>query len=125
MRAALRGAEEIGFTVLSMSISLIAVFIPILMMPGLVGRLFREFAVVLSIAIAISMVISLTATPMMCGRLLKENKGHGWIYNTTEKGFQWVISTYASALEMVLDHPFPVLVIMVLTMGINVYLYKK
>src|SRR3974390_388869 len=72
MQAALKGAEEIGFTVLSMSISLIAVFIPILMMSGVVGRLFREFAVVLSVAIAISMVISVTATPMMCAWLLKE-----------------------------------------------------
>jgi len=125
MAAALRGAQEIGFTVLSMSISLIAVFIPILLMPGIVGRLFREFAVVLSVSIAISMVISLTATPMMCARLLKEDKGHGWAYNVSEKFFQWIISTYASALEVVLEHPFPVLMIMFATMGISVYLYTK
>src|SRR5580692_10486532 len=104
MQAALRGSQEIGFTVLSMSISLIAVFIPILMMSGIVGRLFREFAVILSIAIAISMVISLTATPMMCARLLKEERGHGWLYNTTERFYRWIISTYASALEVVLAH---------------------
>jgi multidrug efflux pump len=85
MQAALKGAEEIGFTVLSMSISLIAVFIPILMMSGVVGRLFREFAVVLSVAIAMSMVISLTATPMMCAWLLKEHRQHGYIYNQSEK----------------------------------------
>ena len=84
MQAALKGAEEIGFTVLSMSISLIAVFIPILMMSGIVGRLFREFAVILSVAIAISMVISLTVTPMMCAWLLKENRDHGYLYNLTE-----------------------------------------
>ena len=105
MEAALKGAEEIGFTVLSMSISLIAVFIPILMMSGVVGRLFREFAVVLSAAIAVSMVISLTVTPMMCAWLLKEDRGHGYIYNQSEKFFKWIISTYASALDVVLDHP--------------------
>jgi multidrug efflux pump len=125
MQAALRGSQEIGFTVLSMSISLIAVFIPILMMSGIVGRLFREFAVILSIAIAISMVISLTATPMMCARLLKEERGHGWVYNTSEKFYRWIISTYASALEVVLDHPFPIVIVMVLTMGMSVYLYAK
>src|SRR5208337_361559 len=80
MEAALKGAEEIGFTVLSMSISLVAVFIPILMMSGVVGRLFREFAVILSAAIGVSMVVSLTATPMMCAWLLKEHRGHGYAY---------------------------------------------
>ena len=81
--AALQGAKEIGFTVLSISISLIAVFIPILMMGGIVGRLFREFAVTLSAAIAVSLVVSLTTTPMMCAHLLKhqEKQGHGWLYN--------------------------------------------
>ncbi len=81
MRAALKGAEEIGFTVLSMSISLIAVFIPILMMPGIIGRLFREFAVVLSVSIFVSLIVSLTATPMMCSRLLKVKHEHGRMYN--------------------------------------------
>src|SRR5580700_3835647 len=87
MEAALRGAQEIGFTVLSMSVSLIAVFIPILMMSGIVGRLFREFAVVLSVAIFVSMLVSLTSTPMMCSRLLKEIDGHLWFSRTTEKFF--------------------------------------
>src|ERR1700728_2100324 len=105
MRAALKGAEEIGFTVLSMSISLVAVFIPILMMPGIIGRLFREFAVVLSVSIGVSLAISLTTTPMMCSRLLKVKHVHGRIYNWTERGFKWVISTYASALTAVLNHP--------------------
>ena len=125
MQAALKGAEEIGFTVLSMSISLIAVFIPILMMSGVVGRLFREFAVVLSAAIAISMVVSLTATPMMCAWLLKEHRGHGYLYNLSEKFFKWIISTYASALDVVLDYPATVLLILLLTIGVNVYLYVK
>ena len=125
MRAALKGAEEIGFTVLSMSISLIAVFIPILMMPGIIGRLFREFAIVLSVAIAVSLAISLTATPMMCSRLLKVKHVHGRMYNWTEKFFQWVISTYASALQAVLGHPAPVLLVMLVTVGISGYLYVK
>jgi multidrug efflux pump len=125
MQAALKGAEEIGFTVLSMSISLIAVFIPILMMSGVVGRLFREFAVVLSVAIAISMVVSLTVVPMMCAWLLKEDKGHGYVYNVTEKFYQWIISTYASALNVVLDHPASILLTLIVTMGVNVYLYDK
>ena len=125
MQAALRGAEEIGFTVLSMSISLIAVFIPILMMGGIVGRLFREFAVILSVAIALSMVISLTATPMMCAWLLKERRQHGYLYNQSEKFYKWIISTYASALDVVLSHPAPILLVVVLTLGLNVYLYIK
>src|SRR3984885_3213459 len=125
MRAALKGAEEIGFTVLSMSVSLIAVFIPILMMPGIIGRLFREFAIVLSVSIFVSLIISLTATPMMCSRLLKVKHVHGRMYNATEKFFQWVISTYASALQAVLRHPAPVLVVMLLTVGVSGYLYVK
>ena len=125
MQAALKGAEEIGFTVLSMSMSLIAVFIPILMMSGVVGRLFREFAVVLSAAIGISMVVSLTAVPMMCAWLLKEDRGHGYLYNQTEKVYRWVISTYASALNAVLNHPAAVLVTLLITLGVNVYLYDK
>ncbi len=125
MQAALKGAEEIGFTVLSMSISLIAVFIPILMMSGIVGRLFREFAVVLSVAIAISMVISLTATPMMCAWLLKEKRSHGYLYNQSEKFYQWIISTYGEALEVALNHPASILVTVFLTMGLSVFLYIK
>src|ERR1017187_2029061 len=125
MQAALKGAEEIGFTVLSMSISLIAVFIPILMMGGIVGRLFREFAVVLSVAIFMSMIVSLTVTPMMCSRLLKVEHNHGWMYRKSESVFQWIISTYASALEVVLGRPFPILIVMMLTISLSVYLYMK
>jgi multidrug efflux pump len=125
MEAALQGAKEIGFTVLSMSASLIAVFIPILMMGGIVGRLFREFAVVLSVAIAISMVVSLTTTPMMCARLLKVKHKHGRLYNWSERGFQFVISTYSSALEAVLSHTALTMVVMAMTIGVSVYLYIK
>jgi len=124
-QAALRGASEIGFTVLSMSVSLIAVFIPILLMGGIVGRLFREFAVVLSFAIAISMVVSLTLTPMMCARLLRTNRRHGRLYRKTEKIFEWILSTYASALDTVLNHRFLVLGVMAVTIAATVYLYVK
>jgi multidrug efflux pump len=125
MQAALVGAQEIGFTVLSMSISLVAVFIPILMMSGIVGRLFREFAVVLSAAIAISMVVSLTVTPMMCAWLLKEHSEHGRLYQLTERFYQWILSSYGAALDVILDHPAVVLLTVVLTLGANVYLYVK
>jgi multidrug efflux pump len=125
MQAALKGAEEIGFTVLSMSMSLIAVFIPILMMSGVVGRLFREFAVILAVAIAISMVVSLTVVPMMCAWLLKEHRSHGYLYNQTEKIYQWVISSYGAALNVVLNRPATMLLTVLLTMGISVYLYDK
>ena len=125
MEAALLGAKEIGFTVLSMSMSLIAVFIPILMMGGIVGRLFREFAVVLSVAIAISMVVSLTTTPMMCARLLKVKHNHGRLYNWTERGFQFIISTYSAALEAVLRNTALTGIVMLLTVGVSVYLYIK
>jgi len=125
MQAALRGAEEIGFTVLSMSISLIAVFIPILMMSGIVGRLFREFAVVLSVSIFMSLLISLTTTPMMCARMMKPKHEHGRLYNATEKIFQWVLSSYSSALQVVLNRTAPVMIVMMLTIGVSVYLYIK
>jgi multidrug efflux pump len=125
MAAALKGAEEIGFTVLSMSVSLIAVFIPILMMSGIVGRLFREFAVVLSAAIAISMVVSLTVTPMMCAWLLKEHRSHGRLYNWSERIFRSIIASYGAALDVVLDHPAAVLLTVLLTLGVNVYLYAR
>ena len=93
--AALKGAQEIGFTVLTISLSLIAVFIPLLMMGGIVGRLFREFAVTLSIAILISMVISLSTTPMMCAHLLKREHGHGRFYRASERFFNWIVKHMA------------------------------
>jgi multidrug efflux pump len=125
MQAALKGAEEIGFTVLSMSVSLIAVFIPILMMSGVVGRLFREFAVILSASILISMVVSLTVVPTMCAHFLKEEQDHGFFYIQTEKIYRWVLSTYSSALDFVLRYPAFVLVTVLVTLAINVYMYEK
>jgi multidrug efflux pump len=123
--AALRGSSEIGFTVLSMSTSLIAVFIPILLMGGIVGRMFREFAITLSVAVAISMVVSLTTTPMMCAKLLKEEKGqkHNWFYRASERGFQWLYDRYASTLRWVLRHQPLVLGVALGTVCLAVYLY--
>jgi multidrug efflux pump subunit AcrB len=123
--AALKGAEEIGFTVLTISISLVAVFIPLLMMGGIVGRLFREFSVVLSVAIAVSMVISLTTTPMMCAHLLQEHVSHGWMYRTSERGFNWVIDTYGRTLNRVLKHPTLTLLVLAATIGLNAYLFVR
>ena len=123
--AALQGAKEIGFTVLSISISLIAVFLPILMMGGIVGRLFREFAVTLSAAIAVSLVVSLTTTPMMCAHLLKhqEKQGHGWLYNVNERAFNWVLRRYEVKLAWVLRHQPVTLVVTLSTIAVTIYLY--
>ena len=120
--AALLGAKEIGFTVFSISVSLIAVFIPILMMGGIVGRLFREFAVVLSTAIAVSMVISLTTTPMMCAHLLKthDDEKHGRLYRLSERFFNFILGKYTHTLRWVLDNPFLVLTVLVLVIALNV-----
>jgi multidrug efflux pump subunit AcrB len=109
LEAALRGSREIGFTVLSMSTSLIAIFIPILLMGGIVGRLFREFAVTLSVAVAISLLVSLTTTPMMCAKFLRPVKkdGHNWIYRLNERSWQRVQNSYESGVRWVLGHqPF-------------------
>jgi multidrug efflux pump len=125
--AALKGAEEIGFTVFSISISLIAVFIPLLLMGGIVGRLFREFAVTLSTAILVSMVISLTTTPMMCAYLLRNERkeGHGRIYMVSEKCFDWLLSLYESTLHWVLKNPTLTLIVLFLTIALNVALIIK
>jgi multidrug efflux pump len=124
-QAALKGAQEIGFTVLTISTSLVAVFIPLLLMGGIVGRLFHEFAVTLSVAIAVSMVVSLTTTPTMCAHLLKEQKSHGWFYRTSERGFNWVIRTYGRTLSTVLDFPAVTLTILLATIALNIYLYIR
>ena len=121
--AALKGASEIGSTVLTISISLVAVFIPLLLMGGVVGRLFREFAVTLSVAIAVSMVLSLTATPMMCAHLLREHGEHGWLYRTSERGFTAVINGYGRTLNFVLRHAFVTLTVLLATIALNVYLF--
>jgi multidrug efflux pump len=121
--AAMKGASEIGFTVLSMSASLIAVFIPILMMPGIVGRLFREFAVVLSVAIVVSLFVSLTTTPMMCALFLKHEKGkHNWIYNGFESAFNGLLHLYDVSLRWVLRRQLFILGMTFLTAVFAVYL---
>jgi multidrug efflux pump len=124
MQAALKGAREIGFTVLSISISLVAVFIPILMMGGIVGRLFREFAVTLSVAILVSLFVSLTATPMMCSRLLKHIRDdqHGKAYRASERFFRWILQTYERTLGWVLEHSALTLAVLALTIAVNIYL---
>ncbi len=121
--AALVGAREIGFTVFSISMSLIAVFIPILMMGGIIGRLFREFAVTLSTAILVSMVVSLTTTPTMCAHLLKHHDAsekHNWMYRASEKGFNMLLAGYRSSLSWALDNPVLILIVLGLTIALNV-----
>jgi multidrug efflux pump len=124
--AAMKGSREIGFTVLSMSTSLIAVFIPILLMGGIIGKLFREFAVTLSVAIAVSMLVSLTTTPMLCARFLKprDESRHGRLYRFFENGFQWVHHEYNAALRWVLRHQWITLGVAVGCALLNVYLFK-
>ena len=125
MQAALKGSAEIGFTVLSISISLVAVFIPILLMGGIVGRLFREFAVTLSVAILVSLAISLTTTPMMCSRLLKNHEGetHGRLYQLSEKFFEGMLSFYERTLTWVLEHSAITLTVLLITIALNVVLF--
>ena len=125
MQAALKGASEIGFTVLSISISLVAVFIPILMMGGIVGRLFREFAVTLSVAILVSLAISLTTTPMMCSRLLKNlrDEQHGTAYRASERAFNSVLGVYERSLGWVLEHSALTLIVLGITIAFNFYLF--
>ena len=125
--AALKGAQEIGFTVFTISISLIAVFIPLLMMGGIVGRLFREFAVTLSTSIVVSMVISLTTTPMMCAYLLKDEstQQHGRMFTASEKIFDGVLDLYRGTLHWVLDHPTLTLFVLFLTIALNVVVIIK
>jgi len=125
--AALKGSREIGSTIFTISMSLIAVFIPILLMGGIVGRLFREFAVTLSTAIIISMVISLTTTPMMCAYILKEHKKeqHGSLYRTSEKFFEGLLAMYRHSLTWVLDNPFLTLIVLLLVIALNVAVIVK
>jgi multidrug efflux pump len=122
--ASLKGAQEIGFTVFSISISLIAVFIPLLLMGGIIGRLFREFAITLSTAILVSMVISLTTTPMMCSRVLRSEHEveHGRMYRWSERVFNSILGGYRKSLTWVLDHPALMLFVFACTLVLNVYL---
>ena len=126
MQAALKGAREVGFTVLSISLSLVAVFTPILLMGGIVGRLFREFAVTLSTAILVSLVISLTTTPMMCARLLRQDrqaKAPGPISRLTENVFAWISTRYRGSLQVVLQHPAITLGVLIATIAATGYLF--
>jgi len=125
VEAALRGSQEIGFTVLSISISLIAVFTPILFMGGIVGRLFREFAVTLSVAIAVSMLVSLTTTPMMCALLLKPESqhSHGRVFQWSENIFNRILRFYEITLTRVLLHPALTLIVLIGLVLLNVYLF--
>jgi multidrug efflux pump len=126
LQAALRGSREIVFTVVSMSLSLIAVFIPILLMGGMVGRLFREFAVTLSVAVLISMVLSLTTTPMMCARLLKTEREpviHGIWYRASEWVFDSMLSSYRTSLSWALHHERLMLALTLATIALSVYLF--
>jgi multidrug efflux pump len=126
--AAMKGAQEIGFTVFSISMSLIAVFIPILMMGGIIGRLFREFAVTLATAIVISMVVSLTTTPCMCAHALKaheENQKHNFLFRASEKAFNGLLSIYRGSLSWVLDNPGLMMVVLLLTIALNVLIVLR
>ncbi|HUJ28811.1 MAG TPA: multidrug efflux RND transporter permease subunit [Myxococcales bacterium] len=125
MQAAFKGAKQIGFTIVSITVSLLAVFIPILLMGGMVGRIFREFAVTLSIAIAMSAVVSLTLTPMMASRMLRgdHEKEHGRFYHLSERAFAWMQDTYASGLKWVLDHEWLMVLVTLATVGFTIYLY--
>ena len=128
VQAAFKGAAEIGFTVLSMSTSLVAVFIPLLMMGGIVGRLFREFAVTLSMAIAVSLLVSLTTTPTMCAKFLrpvKKEEKHNIFYRTSERLFERLLANYTQALKWVLAHQPVTLTVAILVACLSVYLYIK
>jgi multidrug efflux pump len=124
-QAALQGAKEIGSTVLSISISLVAVFIPILMMGGIIGRLFREFAVTLSVTIIVSLLVSLTTTPMMCSRLLSDTHEHNWLYRVTERFFVFILKVYEKSLAWVLRHSFLMLLVTLITIALNVFLFVR
>ena len=125
LQAALKGAKQIGFTILSLTVSLIAVLIPLLFMSDVVGRLFREFAITLGVAILFSAVVSLTLTPMMCVRLLKRIPPgqEGRIHKATQRGFDWIIEHYATSLRWVLRHQKPTLLVAATTLILTVALY--
>jgi hydrophobe/amphiphile efflux-1 (HAE1) family protein len=124
-RAALAGAEQIGFTIVSITVSLLAVFVPILLMGGIVGRLFREFAVTLSVAVAMSALVSLTVTPMMCSLLLRSEKGvvHGWLYRVFERMFDGMLRFYEGGLRWALRHRTTMLLVTLATVAVNVALF--
>ncbi len=123
MEAALKGAGEIGFTIVSISLSLVAVFIPLLLMGGIIGRLFREFAMTVTIAVMVSAVVSLTLTPMMCSRFLRHQPTHGRVYRFVERGFELMIGFYRRTLDIALRFSPITLLVFFATMALTVYLY--
>ena len=124
MEAALKGACEIGFTIVSISFSLVAVFIPLLLMGGIVGRLFREFAMTVTVAVLVSAFVSLTLTPMMCSRFLHHHSGgHGRIYRVIEAGFTFLLAFYRRTLDIALRHQFITLLVFLCTVSLTVALY--
>jgi hydrophobe/amphiphile efflux-1 (HAE1) family protein len=124
MQAALKGSQEIGFTIVSITLSLIAVFIPLFLMGGYVGKLFQEFAITVSVSLVLSLIISLTLTPMMCARLLKpQTKQHGRLYRLFERGFDGLLALYERGLKVALRHRFITLMVMLATIGLTGYLY--
>jgi HAE1 family hydrophobic/amphiphilic exporter-1 len=125
LQAALKGSAEIGFTIISISVSLVAVLIPLLMMSGIIGRLFREFSITIAMTIAVSAFVALTLTPMMASRFLKshDEERHGRLYNLSEKGFTALASGYARGVDFVLRHRFPTLLTFIATVAATVYLF--
>jgi multidrug efflux pump len=124
MQAALKGSQEIGFTIVSITLSLIAVFIPLFLMGGYIGKLFQEFAITVSVSLVLSLIISLTLTPMMCARLLKaEAKQHGWLYRFFERGFDGLLTVYERGLKIALRHRLATLMIMLGTIAVTGWLY--
>ncbi len=124
LAAAYRGAKEIGFTIVSISISLVAVLIPLLLMGGIIGRLFREFAVTLAMTIFVSMLVSLTLTPMMASRFLRGgHQAHGWLYQWSERGFQGLLRGYEKGLDLALRWRFTTLLVFFATLGLSIYLF--
>ncbi len=127
MKAALLGAEQIGFTIVTITASLLAVFVPVLLMGGIVGRLFREFAVTLSVAVAVSALVSLTLTPMMCSRMLRSEHGvsHGRVYNAFERGFDVLLAFYERGLHWALAHRMTMMLVTLLTVAVNAALLVR
>jgi multidrug efflux pump len=127
LKAAFIGAEQIGFTIVTITASLLAVFVPVLLMGGIVGRLFREFAVTLSVAVAVSALVSLTLTPMMCSRLLRSDRGatHGRVYESFERGFDWLLAFYERGLRWSLAHRGIMMLVTLLTVAVNVALLAR
>ena len=125
LQSAIKGAREIGFTVISISVSLIAVFIPLLLMGGIVGRLFHEFAITVTAAIVVSVVVSLTLTPMLCSRFLvsEHDREHGRLYRFIERGFDLLLGGYRRGLDFVLDHQFPTLIVFLVTLVVTGVLF--